>query len=275
MRKFSKFLLVLIMAFFIVAPQAHAVMQDMWANVYSWDGSESVDGKPVLTLVTSGITYKVLAIDSDTAETLYVFNSDAYTSLTNPITTTVFATDATGMDKVAFRVDPTDANNDRYVDLIVVDTAGGYTKFVENFDKYQHTIVIDERPGIMHHGIIWFAATSTSETDTGIDFDYDTAVHKVIVEIVTAHAGSTDYLSVGTNSSATVPAEAAAEAGFVVDAAVATAGYVVQSAANMGTFLDDGTNNLVHVINGSVDPNLIYSASPAAGYIHFFFTRLR
>jgi len=260
----------------------------MWAAVYALDR----DGKE-LRQITSGVTFKVLARGADTSETLTYYGGT--TSLTNPVTTTNFAADAVCGDRVAFRTDPTDTSYDRYVDLIVVDTAGGFTAFVEDFDKYQHTIVIDERPGIMHHGCIWWSYSDNTATDTGVDFLIDTAVSDVWVEVVTVDA--TETISVGTADTAT---------GFRSGVSVATAGYPTDTAVITG-----GTNIdyvpvttygalLVTAITGNdavatcggksyigphivkttgTDDDLYYTGSAGSdaglGYIHYWFTRIR
>lgn len=122
MKRFKLFTLILAAFALLAAVPAQAALQDMWAYVYKWDGKMSSDGKPVLTRLTSGVTFKVLAQNSDTAETLYYYKGS--TALTNPVTTTNFAANTVCNDQVRFRVDPTDTTYDRYVDLIVVDTNG-------------------------------------------------------------------------------------------------------------------------------------------------------
>ena len=58
----------------------------MWAKVYSWDGTIADTGKFVLAEITTGITFAVMMADSSaTLETIYVYDSDAYTSLANPV----------------------------------------------------------------------------------------------------------------------------------------------------------------------------------------------
>jgi hypothetical protein len=269
----------------------------MWADVYTWDGKQSADGKPVLSHKTTGITFKVLVIDSDTAETLYYPSYSApMTALTNPVTTTNFASNTVCHDKVAFKVDPTDSTNDRYVDLIVVDTVGGYTAFVENFDKYQHTIVIDERPNLVHHGMIWFGGT-TADTDTGIDFTPDTFVSDVRVEVVTVADAATlmvGLVSGGTGGDAD---------GFRVNVLMTTAGYIADTGVitngasedyypastygallytaitgtGAGDSMGGGRSYLGHVVTSGNEGGITYAAgsTAAAGYIHYFFTRLR
>ena len=298
MKRFKLFTLVLVaLAFFVAAP-AQAALQDMWADVYTWDGKQSADGKPTLTLQTSGITFKVLVINSDTAETLYYPSySAAMTSLTNPVTTTNFASDTVCHDKVAFKVDPTDSTSDRYVDLIVVDTNGGYSTFVENFDKYNHTIVIDERPNILHQGTIWFGASSTSEINTGVQFLTGTMIEDVRVEVVTVASGVT--LDVGTLSTGT----SGDANGFRVGVLLTTAGYVedtafITSGASIDyypvstygvllakavtgageTFSDNGGKTpLKHFVTGAESAFLCYTnpSTTGAGYIHYWFNRIR
>lgn len=297
MRKWKIFATVLcVLAVFIAAP-AQAALQDMWAYVYSWKGGMNADGTLQLTRLTSGVTFKVLAIDSDTAETLYYYDTPAMTSLTNPVTTTNFAATTVCNKIVKFRVDPTDSTNDRYVDLIVVDaTGGGYTAFVENFDKYTHTIVIDERPNIVHLGTIWFGAASTSEINTGVTFLADTFIKDVRVEVVTvASAISVDVglLSSGTGGDADGfrANVLLTTAGFVADTGVVTDGTTIDftAASTYGALLykaitgsdavatGGGRSYLGHVVTGTNTGVLTYTmdSTTGAGYLHFEFGRLR
>lgn len=292
MKKFLFTLLALFTIFTASAP-AYAAWSDMWADVYSWDGDINGDGTLALTKITSGVTYQVLAVGTDTEETLYVYDSDAFTSYGNVVTTTYF----NAVDRVQFRVDPTDATSDRYVDLVVTDTAGGYTAFVEDFDKYTHSIIIDERPNVMHHGFIPIAS-STAETDTGIDFDYDTYIHDVRVEIVTVDA--TETLDVGLLSTETAgdanglrAAISVATAGFPSDTAVITDGstsdYVPASTygallvtaitGSDGAATHGGKSYIGHIVTGANAVSLTHTGSAGSdtlvGYIHYWFTRMR
>ncbi len=294
MKRFKLFTLILAAFALLAAVPAQAALQDMWAYVYKWDGKMSSDGKPVLTRLTSGVTFKVLAQDSDTAETLYYYKGS--TALTNPVTTTNYASNTVCNDQVRFRVDPTDSTYDRYVDLIVVDTNGGYTAFIEDFDKYTHSIIIDERPNIMHHGMIWFDATTTAETDTGVDFLADTMIHDVRVEVVTtASAKTLDVGLLSTETSGDADGFRAAvlltTAGYVADTGVVTAGTTIDwtAASTYGALLyksiagsdavasGGGRSYLGHVVTSGKASSLTYSQSSTSGdgYIHFFFTRLR
>lgn len=297
MRKWKFFATVLCVLSIFLAVPAQAALQDMWAYVYSWKGGMNADGTLQLNRITSGVTFKVLAIDSDTSETLYYYDTPAMTSLTNPVTTTNFAATTVCNKMVRFRVDPTDSTNDRYVDLIVVDTAGGYSAFVENFDKYTHTIVIDARPNIVHQGTIWFGATSTSEINTGIVFPSDTFIKDVRVEVVTV--ASAISVDVGLLSSDTLgDADGFRKdvllttAGFVADTAVITTGVSVDytPVTTYGVLLytaltgdgatysgGGGRSYLGHVVTGTNSGQLTYTmnSTTGAGYIHYWFNRIR
>jgi hypothetical protein len=298
MRKLKLFAVLFTALTLLVAVPAQAAMQDMWAYVYKWTGGMNTDGTPVLTRLTSGVTFKVLASGTTTAETLYVYGSAALTSLTNPVSTSDFASATVCNDKVAFRVDPTDSTNDRYVDLIVVNTTGGYTALIENFDKYQHTIVFDERPNIMHHGMIWFEPTTTDETSTGITLPYRSLIHDVRVEItVTASADTIDVglLSSGTGGDADGfrVGVLTTTKGFPKDTAVITAGTVSTDYYPVSTYgallytaitgtgtadLDmGGRTYLGYVHDGTSTGVLTYSCSStqSKGFIHYFFTKMR
>lgn len=299
MKKLFKLFVALFILIAAAVPSAHAEFQDMWAAVYSWDGKVGADGKMVLTRVTSGITFAVYAANTDTAETLYYYNVDAMTSLTNPVSTTNFESSSVCNDMVAFRVDPTETN-DRYVDLIVVNTSGGYTAFVEDFDKYTHAIVIDQRPNIMHHGSIWWAETTQAEVSTGVSFLPDTIIHRVAVETTIVAASQT--IDVGLLSSQT----SGDADGFCNNASAASAVYVncgepvvtagttetyISTAAPIGALMgasavgadaqgSDGVNSIwEHHITYANATTLTYSAGTtagtASGFIHYWFTRTR
>lgn len=311
-KRLFTFLAAIALACAMIAP-AQADFHDYWADVYTWDGRMSLDGKPVLTKATSGITYVVMAINEiDDLETLYYYNNDAYTSLANPVTGTNFASDTISGDRVAFRCDPTDSTSDRYVDLIVVDQAGGYTAFIEDFDYYTHSIIIDERMNVRHHGVAFiYTTTSSTETDTGIDFDDTTIIDKMMIEVGTAFptncAISVGILSTGTNGDAD---------GFIVSEGLATVGwndplrsgvdltsYSVTSSEQGGIINDPSAGTwLAHIfagtgdtetllaesiyypsqllIHGTWENSLTYilpliAADTGWGMIHFWFTRVR
>ena len=147
MRKLLTFILALALVFALTMP-ASATYKNMWAYVYSWDGDLTADGRYELTRIETGISFVVLQRNSGvTMETLYVYDKTplATTGMAQPVTGTSYASDTVCNDMVAFRVDPGETL-DTYVDLIVVDQAGGYTAVVNDFTENTHTIVIDERP---------------------------------------------------------------------------------------------------------------------------------
>lgn len=264
------------------------------AKVYKYDRTK--DGmKPMpseANLITSGITYKVLATGSDTAETLYTSNgmAEATSSMTNPVTTTVF----NAADMIDFVCDPTDSDDDK-VDLLVVDTNGGFTAFIEDFDTSTHAIYIDETPGCAHHGVIWFTSNDNVATDTGVNFLPDTRIDDVVVEVVTVDASET--LNVGTADTANGFRSGVAldNAGYIQDTAVITSGSSVDywTASTYGSLLATaitGADTDVKTLGGiarkphyvttsGTDDDLYYTESAggdtAEGYIHYFFQRLR
>lgn len=291
MRKLRVFLAALLVLLFAVP--AMAEYQDMWATVYKWTGGYNADGSPTVTPVTTGVTFKVLAAGANTAETLYVYGDNQYTSLTNPITTTAYA--ATTAGKVQFRVDPTDSTYDRYVDVIVNDaTGGGFTAVVKNFDKYTHAIVIDERRNVRHHGVIWYAATTTAAVSTGVAFPAHTFVEDVRVEVVAAQEAATS-INVGTGATAAAfrSGVATSATGYIADTGVITAGTTVDytPATTYGTFLYTavtGADSTTATAGGrsyigyltDATTTLYYTCNSATGaayggYLHYWFSVMR
>jgi len=257
----------IVLAFTLAAP-AQAEFQDMWAKVYKWTGEMNSDGSAKLTAVTTGITFQILAKDSNTQETLYVYGSNAYTSLTNPVSTANYASTSYCKGQVQFRVDPTDTTYDRYVDVIVTDTNGGFTKFVEDFDKYTHTIVIDERPNVLHHGLIPFRAIYSTETSTGVNFLAGTKIKSVQLEVVTGQ--SARGLSVGRGG--------ANNHSFINRETLANTGYITTSFASTGTDLSDASSRDYPNGYTFTTDTAMYTLSSGAtsttpkGYIHYYFS---
>jgi hypothetical protein len=285
MKKLLTFLTIfMLVAAFFVAP-AQAELRHYVAKVYK----QTTERADQLTLITSGITYQVLAVGTDTEETLY--SDEARTAMTNVVTTTVFNT----LDRIDFYADPTDETI--AVDLIITDTNGGFSVFVEDFDPYTHTIVIDERPNILHHGIVPFADVAGTAVDTGVDFLPDTMISLVCVEVVTIDAGQV----IGIETVDTVD-------GFILNQSIGTAGYycnnkptitaggtetIVSTASNVGSLMgsslagtqtatDEGSHyNWNHIVTTvGTDDDLYFDTDAsasfvAAGYIHYFFMRLR
>ncbi len=285
MKRILTFITIMLVAFALVIPApAQAEFRDFWARVYTWDGTTNLDGKPNVTRLSSGVTYKVLATGSDTAETLYYYDNQANTSLTNPVTTSDFASDSISRDQIQFRTDPTDGSDDR-VDLMVINTDGGGYVFYEDFNYIDdHTIIIDESAGRIHSGAIWFALVSSgavaTETSTGIDFRYDTVVLSVTVELVDVEAGST--MDVGLDSGGTN----GDLNGFVAGMSTTTAGFPDNTLSTVGDLLDDGSHPdpFGHTVLSANEQTLTYkqllgvagtASVPAAGYIHYMYFRTR
>ncbi len=278
-----KRLLTFITAFLVMVSfsfPAQAEMRDMKAYVYKWEGGMNADGTQILTRLTSGVRFWVQAVGADTLETLYEFQ-DLSTSLTNPVSSANFASSTVCNDMVQFSVDPTDAVNDAAVDVYVVLTDGGFTAFVEDFDRNTHTIVVDARPGIKHHGmyrtpVLVYGASS----DTEVDFAYDTIVHAVTAEIITTDG--TDNVTGTSNVSNTVDIGTADDPnGFVDGISLTTAGFVDNTITTVGELLDDGTTTDIvgHKIDGTDEQTLHFAidsgASTGVVMIHYWFTRVR
>jgi len=304
MKKLLKFLMVA-MLFFALATPALAAYVHFEIDVYRDKGFRTTAGG-YGDAITTGITYKVLDDDTDTASTIY--SDEGVTSKDNFITTTVFAVD----DQIDFYISGTTAT---VVDIIVVDTIGGYTLFLDDVATNTTYCIIDERPGIQHHGIIWWGVTTSSDVDgtdidTGIDFDVGTLIHNVIVELITPTISSY-LLDVGILSTATSgtvnafindmdlsglgagwydPFKVGISSGGAVDIIVnATHGVP------LGDFLghiDEGTtsdasgdvglwvkfdcpinSNNQHFVYAISSLGADATATGAAGYLHYLFTR--
>jgi len=286
MKKLFTFLTVfLVLAAFCVAP-ADAAVQHFIAKVYK----QTTERADQLTEITSNITYQVLATDSDTEETLY--SDTALTSKTNAVTTTVFNT----QDRIDFYCDPTDSG-DVQVDLVVTHTDGGFSVFVEDFDIYTHSIVIDERPNILHHGMVLFEDADGASTDTGVDFLPDTVIFNMAVEVVTIDNGQVIDIETADTANGFAVAVPMTTAGYYwigkptitaggTETYVSTAAYagslMGSSLAGANTATDEGSSYLwPHtVITSGTDDDLYFdtdasSGFAATGYIHYFFIRMR
>jgi hypothetical protein len=284
--KFKKLFTWLIAGFLLaVVGTANATNYDYWAEVHYIDRSKAV-GNMDTTRITSGITFKVLDVGTDTGSTLTQIGST--TSLTNPVTTTNFESATVCNDRVTFR------STASTCDLIVTNVVGGYSAVIEDFSPSMHKIVLDQTKGIMHHGIIWASSNSAVATDTGIDFAPDTFVHDVRVEVVTVDAGETIDVGSGSTAAGYRSAVSVATAGYVADTAVVTNGTSQDytAASTYGTLLVTaitgidstdrvgGKSYLGHIItDAATDADLYYTESSSgdafAGYIHYWFTRMR
>jgi hypothetical protein len=286
---------------------ADAVQRRYEAQVYKIDTNKG----PIENQLTSanqrltGIQYAVYAVGTATLETLYARigpTGQAVTAKTNPVTATVFAAEGgTDNGRISFVCDPTDATYDRYVDLLVVDTVGGYTAFIKNFDPSTRTITIDETRNKLHRGTVWFGGT-TSEASTGVTFGQNTFIHDVQVEVVTAAAAST--LHVGLLSSGTTGLATGfrsnvllTNTGNVIDTGVVSSSNSVDfnQVTTYGTLLYTavtgsatyasstakiavgGRSYIGHMIRGTQTGVLTYTAGAtvAKGFLHYQFTPVR
>lgn len=294
MKKFTKILALVLLAVFAFGGNADAVQRRYEAQVFKIDQNKGTVQSQLTgaNQRTTGITYRVFAVGTFTSETLLATigpTGTAVTSKTNPVTTTVFGTDG---GKISFVCDPTDATSDLYVDLLVVDTVGGYTAFVKNFSPYNRTVVIDETRDKMHKGTIWFTPTTTAETSTGITFGQNTFIHDVWVQVITAVASTVDIglLSSGTTGDADGFRKGVllSTTGFVKDTGVVTNGTTIDytAASTYGALLytaitgsdavatGGGRSYLGHVIENTQTGVLTFTSyvSTERGLIHYWFT---
>lgn len=219
-----------------------------------------------LTEVITGITYQVLDVGENDIATLTKFGDTSLTSKTNPITTTVFAVD----DRIQFQ------STAATVDIIVTDTAGGYSTTISGFSPNDHSVVIDEVEGVSHAGVVPFVCDGTSVTDTGIDFPYDSRISNVTVEAISGAAGG-DTINVGLLASETD----GDEDGFVVNWSTDRTGMLAMTLASSGDLMDDASNFNPggHYVQDEDAVSLTYTcpveAGAAIGYIHYNVQKVR
>jgi len=282
----------MILTLFIASP-SFAGYDHYVINVYSDQGSTTT--AKAHTSEITGITYYVFDAGTTTASTIY---SDAgTTSKTNPITTTVFDVDG----KIDFYI----ADSSTSVDIVVVDTDGGFTTFLDGATTSIRTCTIDERPGVLHHGMVWFfGTTSSTEVDTGVVFKIPTLINNVIVEVITG--GTTGCLidigqgTGGTNADVNgyIDGQTISNTGWFNPREAANSLMGLSSASDTyiivdsplgallgtqvaGTLFVDGQRIMWDaIITSSGQDNLTYifptvGASTGYGFIHYFFMPLR
>lgn len=286
----KRFLIIVAVLALLIPAQAFAA-NNYNASVYR--NTETTVGNVTATPILTGVTYKVLTAGSDTTATILAYNTAS--GQTNPVPVAHYENN---MGNGMIRFSSTAAT----VDLIVVDTLGGYSAVVRGFSPYMHKIIIDERKGIVHNGIMWWSSTATANLvqDTGIDLLEDTTVYSFGVEVTNLSAAKgADTLDVGLSSGGV------SSSGFISGMPLVTyrgggktgtrptatqtyatkSGMQVTTLSTSGSFMDDGT---VVFQNGySVDSrtvvtnniNLVYDtssgATSAAGYLHWTFSRAR
>ena len=285
--KTKRILTALIAVVFVLGALAFANPAQAIMRHYSADVTKLISTKTVASPILNTITYKVLAVGTNTAETIY--SSAQRAAMTNPVTAAVFAT----KDKIDFWCDPTDATNDLAVDIIVTDTNGGFTSVITNFTPSMHLVEIDERPNMEHTGIIWFSSPSgATNWDTGVRFLPLTKVSDVMVEIVTAESGKVVFIGTSADSDYYRASVLATTTGFVQDTAVVTNGTIVDyypvgtygvglTTAITGsdtTGAAGGTSRKPAFLTASDSTATLHysgNSSTGAGYIYYLFNRMR
>jgi hypothetical protein len=298
-----KKLFVLFIALFALmcAAPSFATYDHYVIYVYKDNGFATAAGG--YTARTSGITYKVLDADTNTASTIY--SDGGTTSKTNPVTTTVFEV----LDRIDFYIDATTTS----VDIIVTDTVGGFSHVLKGATANTRTCIIDERYNVMHHGIFWYTSdttgsvalasgvpgtfTSNGTMDTGVDFLANTMFLDCNIEIVTATTISTTLLCVGVGATSTRATQGGLVRYMVIDAGgtyvYATNSNTTAESQTLGSLVSQtgfttttlGSSyfrkNYVAATAASLSYTIVSSDLPGTsgasgkGYIHYFFTVLR
>jgi len=201
-KKLLTFIAVIAIVFVLVMPApADAALRHYKLYVYKAITTQALFDVNRATRLTDDVYYSVYryhaTTPSATRETLY--SDKAGTALaSNPwVLESVF--DDTGT--IDFYCDPNETS-DKTVKILVIDAANGKSTWADvAFDK-DHTVIIDERPGVTHlltlplsstcvSGTSWGGAANNSDAvDTGIDFPLQTAIFDAFVNVTTASASA-------------------------------------------------------------------------------------
>lgn len=245
----------------------------------------TLDVKDSRTLqpITTGIIAFVYSGGTKTLLTTYASNSGV--SLTNPVDRSAYAS----RGKIDFWSSATS------VDIYINDDLGN-SLFVAGITPYDHVLLLDKSNVNKVFVAPFVFNAGGTETDTGLDFPYNSYIYDFAVEVVTTDA--TETLGIGLLSSETsgdadgiaalVPLD---NAGFIKSYVItdgATEDYV--SASYKGALMgigSTGTNTANdfgqpggsgHIVTPSNAKSLVYlpsSSDTAAGYIHVFFRQMR
>lgn len=207
-KKLLTLIAVIAIVFALAVPQADAALRHFKLDVYKATTAQGLYDISYATRLTDNVYYSVYryhaTTPSGTRETLYV--DKAGTALgSNPWVSEGFF-DNTGT--IDFYCDPNESGDSK-VRLLVIDAVSGKSVWMTaEYDK-DHTVIIDERPGVIHMLTLplsstsvkmWGAATSNGDTkDTGINFALNTTVLDMYVD-VTAAAASTSSFDCGSKS---------------------------------------------------------------------------
>lgn len=277
----------------LAVPDALAAYYNYDIDIYRDKGFRTSSGG-FGDAVTSGVQY--IVFDAGTQDIATLYSDAGTTSKTNLVSATTFGTDS-GID---FYCDATS------VDIYVVDQTGGYSLFLDGVTTSTAYASINEVPGIMHHGMIWYTVSCSATYprdldggtgDTGIDIAAGTFIHGLCVEVLSETVSSDIFMAVGLGATNQGLIQAA-----VTDRLTgATLGgqfmyYSDQSEYFVGSLMDatyssDAESGTAVVPKGKymvlTDASLTYSFESADevtsdtfdsagyGFIHYFFTPAR
>lgn len=293
MKQFLKIAAVFMFAAAFFVSPAQAGYDHYTINVYKDIGVRS--GSFGYPTVTSGCQYEVLDAGTRTRATIY--SDSGLTSMTNPVTYTVF--DAEG--KVDFYL----ADTASTCDILLIDNDGGYTLYMDAVTPSVHSAIINEQPGVLHHGMIWYdlctatdwsgtgatnqGATAQKPYDTAIDFHVYQMITDFKLEVIQAAATSGDPIDIGL---------AAAKQDFADDMLTDGCGFVdliFSDACTVGNLLfqatcsgtagkiaGDGGTPMGYVIRTAASLNYAVVSADTTnsddagyGYIHYWFLPIR
>ena len=169
-----------VFAFILVAAPAFAAYSHYQIYVYQDTGFATAAGG--YTQLTSDVRYIVFDGATKTKSTIY--SDSAGSARTNPVEATTFAAD----DKIDFYIDSTTTSVD-----IAIMHLNGYALWLTGVTTSTRTAILDERPGILHHGFADWDATLASQNGlTGGATDYWTFESDILMmpwvatEVITA-----------------------------------------------------------------------------------------
>jgi len=204
MRKFLILFLVLSVVFFYAVGALAVNTCDIAIDVRKDTGVRTQSGGYTkLTGTADSVKYVVFQPGSESLATIYS-NDNGTTAMTNPVEWDVFDND----DQIKFYFRYSDYST---VDILVIDLlGGGFSQWIDGANANYQDVIIDERPGIMHHAMVWYSMYSSGQAayanaydgmiDTGVDLIGGTVMHDMLVEVLVATTASNIGLRVGGGS---------------------------------------------------------------------------
>lgn len=237
MKKFLIYITILVVALLFAMP-TQAAVRHFELSVYKATASNQLDDPQKATLLTDDVSYSVFAYSSTTVKSSTresLFSDNGVTSLGQDpwVAETTFES----TDSIDFYCDPTESS-DATVRLLVVDKANGYSTWADVTYNIDHTIIINEVPGILHVLTIPFWSDKDTGTDTAVDTGVDLHPSVLLVDayidvhVVTTTAGTIDVGSTD-STNAYISGLATSSLGFVQDDVFDTAMQFLTFAAGV------------------------------------------